>query len=130
MNANVIRPMFCQGCFDTNHPQVPDRFVSMQRGALFVQVLDSYVPKMYLGFTPHLITEFNDLDEKVFIKAFCTMEHCGIKISRKGRTLDNYNIHLINAKIIVMLHNDWKALLQYKDSDYSLLNYVDYGIQV
>jgi len=122
MNANIIRPMFCQECFDKLHPDMPDRFVSMQKGSLLVQKILAHVPVAQRGFTPHLITEFDELDGKVFIKAFCTMENCGIKITAK-RVRDEYTIHLCYAKIRVLLMNDWKALLQYKDADFSLLSF-------
>lgn len=119
MKSDLVRPMFCKNCFDAKRPHSEDRFVLKNKNGLEVYKLDWNPPVKHYGFTPHLIDEYQDKNDKVVIETFCLMENCGVRIEpRKDNT---FTIYLKVAKYFALFKKDWIALQSYIDPDYSLL---------
>lgn len=121
MDTKIVRTVFCERCFKEHHPAYGDRFVHLFKHGLGVLDLNwNPTPRNY-GFTPHLITEFTEKDNDVIITSFCLINGCSINVE-KDKDKKNFKVYLRRPQIVRMPKNDWNALQNYFDNDYSLLN--------
>jgi hypothetical protein len=128
----ITRTMFCEECYEANRPNKQTLYVVYGSGRkehiLYLHIGE--VPKINIGFTPHLIsnsiTYVNTKGIFVKAKSVCSIVGCGLKInfSSNYKTSTRFD-YIKKPKYMNLIINQFKGLLNFKDSGFQLSSIED-----
>lgn len=118
------RTMFCEKCFKAGLPRVGTLIVLMGGESCKPYIISAKSPKgridhpeLYLGFTPHLITEIASSHDKKLVsyEASCGVNGCDTKITPVG---SKFNAQTTLSKTGKMYRKEWNQMILNADLGY------------